>query len=95
MHLCRMSIRTTQSINEYVCTSFMFFSLFNVEKQPGKKRVGSDKDDKEIKSVFGKVPQSKRKAPAFDTDESDNPTMLRQVVQGVLRRMEAIFGVDD
>ncbi|VDL57461.1 unnamed protein product [Hymenolepis diminuta] len=63
----------------------------HTEKHPAKKRV----DDNEVKSVFGKAPQPKRKASAFEDDEDDKPTMLRQIVQGVLRHMEAIFGVEE
>lgn len=69
----------------------LFSSTIFVEKHPAKKRV----DDSEVKSVFGKAPQPKRKASAFEDDEDDKPTMLRQIVQGVLRHMEAIFGVEE
>ncbi|KAL5966783.1 Thrombospondin-3b [Taenia solium] len=68
------------------------------EKGPAKKRSAPDSDnDDEVKSVFGKAPKPKKKAPAYsdESEESSKPSVLRQVVQSVLRRMEAIFGVDE
>lgn len=75
------------------------YTRFLSEKGPAKKRpvLDSDSDDDEVKSVFGKAPKPKRKTPAYsdENEESSKPSVLRQVVQSVLRRMEAIFGVDE
>ena len=63
----------------------------------GKKRSDANDYDDEIKSVFGKVPKQKRKATDYsdEDDESAKPSVLRQIVQSVLQRMEAIFGVEE
>lgn len=65
------------------------------EKLSGKKSTTNDDD--EVKSIFGKAPKQKRNSADYsdEDDESARPSVLRQIVQSVLQRMEAIFGVDE